>query len=395
MKLIYAGINGNPSVIPENFLFNCIRNTKCQKPYFVPVHSIGDLMLYADVPFGTIQSHVVTVIGCKADGTPIGEGDTVESCNYGYGTLPGGGNFAIFTGFQSDTILLNFFVKIIITVAGIQHVYFSEQFEIENCLSLTDIQACYGENIAYPETQYDCNGIYYGKANVGNTNLRYVHKGFVRQGNVIERSNKITTTLFNSRLSYKAVLTKEFVFQCETVPRFYKDHLISIFTRGNIFIDAILYTISEESEAISENDSILWTLDIALKSICKQFFGCNSSVCEEIPAMPCNNFTGGTYDADDEEVTLTGATLLTDEKIEWELYQDETLIDNGISDVNPIAISIPDTDIICYNFRVRKLCICDVVSDWHDIAIGDCGGGTGECTCEPEITSFSTTIEIA
>lgn len=396
MKLIYAGIAGNPvAEDPANFLFNCIRNKSCQKEYFIPVRSMTDVMLYADVPFGTITEIVVSFISaCDFNGNNVEDPGTV-SCNYGYGTLPDTGSFAVLTGFSNSALQFYAF-KVLITVAGVDHVYYSNEFETVVCDPLLLLEACYNPNddTDFKETMFDCNGVYYGAptGGTGNTGLRYQHKAFVRKGYVYQESEKLSLTLFNSRLAYKAFKTQQGVIEFETVPDFYKDTILAIYQRGNIFANGVAYTLTEENDFAREKDSGLWALDAKVATLCRQYFGCFSEQCAAVPAMPCPNFTDVEIVKDGVDLTFT-FTPYDNELITWQLYSEDglTLIHSGtVSGSNILFLSLPN-DVDCFLFKYKKNCICnDEISgesDFASVYVGHDCPLSDDCDCAPLVTS--------
>jgi hypothetical protein len=275
MKMLYAGING----LPEDYLFNCTRNQSCQRPYYIPIPSLFELQLYFDFQFGKPTAYVINIITCDGEVIPL------TWCSYVIGQHTDDTWYGIFTQPEQSDSIGYFYISAEFVFEGYTYKYYSNQIKIEECHSLVEISSCYNDT-DNQQYAFDCNGVYYqyhagtGIA-AGNPLLRYNHKAFVRRGQVIESKNKLSFTLFNSRTAYKNSVTKEFLFEFELVPAFYKDILLAVFNRGNILINNIPYTLIESQDiGITDNDSKLWKMDISLTEICKQYFSCTPTVCE-------------------------------------------------------------------------------------------------------------------
>lgn len=380
MKMMYAGLSSNPEAIAENFLFNCIKN-KCQKKFLVPINDLSDVMLFVSLP-GPLTVFSFDIIGCDATGMPVDE--VSISCNYSIGSDGNGNYFGIFTGFTTMSDLKTFYIKLTATYSGSDYIYFTQQYEVSSCEQLMLLEACY----PLPESEiatialYDCNGIYYGPAvgGIGNPDLKYVHKAYARQGVIYESANKMSFTMFNSTKGYKNQFTRQWNFECESLPAFYKDVLAGIFNRGTVSFNNVEYTLAESQElAPLDSSNQLWPIDIKLQSICNNYFGCGVEDCN-IPAMPCNNFTGGSYSGGN--ITLTGSTLLQGDTIVWELYNSEDeLIQQGTAAINPFAIVPVDVETECFLLRFKKICLCDATNEFDEFNFGNCG--SEECTCAP------------
>jgi hypothetical protein len=277
MKMMYGGVAGTP----EEFLFNCTRNRSCQKTFYIPITSLQDLQLYFDFPFGKPTANIINII------TSDGELIPLTWCSYVIAQHADDSWYGIFTQPENDDSLVgfgHFYISAEFTYSSFTYKYYSNQIRIEQCHSLVEVSSCYNdtENAQYA---FDCNGVYYqyhagtGTA-LGNQLLRYNHKAFVRRGQIIESKNKLSFTLFNSRTAYKNSVTKEFLFEFELIPAFYKDILLAVFNRGNILIDGVAYTLTESQDiGITDNDSKLWKMDIQLTEICKQYYSCTPTEC--------------------------------------------------------------------------------------------------------------------
>lgn len=308
MKLIYAGqgVSASPYT---NLLFNCTRNARCQNPFYVPVEAFSDISLYADLTGSPtlVEISVIDVCG------PVENTGTAVSTQYVVGTKPDETWYGVFSGLvvtpPVGVTYTRFFFKLSFTIAGIVHVYYSQQYEFPVCEDLTFVQGCYPNEEA-GTSAFDCNGIYYGFPNsedfLGSEYFRYVHSGYVRLGSIIEQKNTMTFTAFNNKRIYKSVFNREWLFEFEIVPTFYKDHLVGIFNRGNVRVqlpgEALFEWKLAESQDISilSTDSKLWRMDMLFDAECKQVFGCKPADCVlPGPPDPCC------------DPTVTGASVET------------------------------------------------------------------------------------
>lgn len=317
MKLLYAGVG--LGVAPyTDLLFNCTRNQKCERPFYVPVNLFSDISLYAD-----IQGSPTLVLIEVLNVCDIANVGTAIPGKYVIGTKPDGTWYAVF----SDLIVTppvgvtytRFFFKITLTIGGQDYVWYSQQYEFPICETLTQVRGCY-PNEEVGVDAFDCNGIYYGYPNnedfLGSGIFHYTHLAYVRLGSIIEQANKMTFTAFNNKKTYKSVFVRESLFESEIVPKFYKDVLIGIYNRGNILVNGVEWKLSETQDIrVIDNDSKLWRVDINLDSECKQTFGCKATDCDCVAA----GFTGSLPDAAvgvaysyDLALTGTAPFVLTD-----------------------------------------------------------------------------------
>lgn len=313
MKLIYAGINGQQSANWGNYLFNCTRNRKCQRAYFVPIKSLSDIQLYVDLPGKPLTYEATIMDLCNPDCNPllgdfnsdynddyfIGTGcipqeNHVVFPNYVVGQKPDNTWYGVFGGLNPVSYK-SFFIRMTFSVNGVSYVYFSEMFTLEDCAPLVHLRGCYPNEVP-PADASDCNGIYYGLPasddTLGMANYRYFHWAYVRYGQVIASTKKVAFSFFNSLKTYKSIVTRGWVFEFEMVPPFYSDVLLGIFIRGNIQIDGAEYKLAEEQNwAVYDMDSKLWDMNTNLDQLCRQYFGCKPSDCA-LPALPPDHGSG-------------------------------------------------------------------------------------------------------
>lgn len=289
MKLLPAGFG--ESATPYNeLLFNCTRSQKCQRAFYVPVKLFSDIVLFADLPGepSLVQIDVLNVCDIENEGSAV-------ASKYVAGTKPDGGWYAVLGSLvvtpPIGVVYHKFFFRVTFTVSGVDYIYFSEQYEFPICETLTFIRGCY-PNEEVGTDAYDCNGIYYGFPNneedfLGDHNYRYVHSAYVRLGSVIEQRNKMTFTAFNNKTTYKSVFNREWLFEQDIVPTFYKDVLIGIYNRGMVQVDGKEWKLADSQDiAMIDTDSKLWRLDIIFDEECKQSYGCKPRDCF-LPVDPC------------------------------------------------------------------------------------------------------------
>lgn len=400
MKLYYTGLVPiDPPVdygsqLLKAYQYNCLRNPACQKPYYVPLKTFTDLILYMDFPFGNPDTVTFNVGDCN------NVLYNLTYTNYVVGQTPDGSWYGVFTGWIeniSSITGLSFTITAIATKGSSNYIYLSEMMENSVCDVLMKLSSCYN-NTPFGSNAFDCNGIYYGFANpdtvIGNDLLRYYHHAYVRQGNIYERSNKFQFTYFNNKTAYRNFFTRNYLLQFELVPTFYKDILIGILNRGNIEIDTIAYRLDDSQEiSLTNEDLKFWKMDMSLTNLCKQYFSCTPTIC--IPDLPAceGNPTGVTINDLGEgffDMTFTGGVIGVGETVEWYLYEDDNLvtaIDSGTTTSTHDAFNIAlDPFTHCYTLKWRKHCVSGSISDYISQTFGAC-----DC-CAPVMSSSFTEV---
>lgn len=281
MKLLYAGHGVSVKSYTE-LLFNCVRNQKCERLFYVPVNFFSDIVLYADLPGKPtlMQIEVMNVCDIANVGTAVSSKYVIGQTNTDawYATI---GQIVVTP--PVGVTYNKFFFKLSFTVSGVVHVYYSQQYEFPYCDDLKFLRGCY-PNEEVGTDAYDCNGLYYGFPTnedfLGDQYYRYIHTAFLRMSSVIEQRNKFTFTAFNSKKIYKSVFNREWLLEFEIVPTFYKDALIGIFARGQVQYDGTEYILAESQDiSIIDVDSKLWKMDMLFASECKNTFGCSPADC--------------------------------------------------------------------------------------------------------------------
>lgn len=382
MKLLSAG-QGVSAKSYTQLQFNCTRNKQCQRLFYVPVNQFSDIGFFTDLPGkpDTYQIEVYNVCDIANIGSAI-------SGEYVIGTKPDGTWYGTFGSLivtpPMGVIYDKFFFKLSFTIGALTYVYYSEQYEFPWCANLTPLRGCY-PNEAIGVDAFDCNGIYYGFPNnedfLGSDNYRYIHTAFVRLGSIIEQKNSFNFTAFNSKKVYKSEFIRQWLFESDIVPTFFKDVLIGIYNRGNVQINGAEWKLADQQEVnMIDTDSKLWRLDIMLDSLCKQSYGCSPADCV-LPTPGCNgNPTNVTFELVEGQYvfTFTDGTILAGDTIDWEIRNQETdaLIDSGSVTTEPLQFAVDETDLslddTCYIVRWRKHCLAGTFSDFETQIIGTC-----------------------
>lgn len=368
--MIQAGQVLSPQSAADKWLYNCIRNIACQREFYMPINTFDYLMLFID-GFNEVPELVeFTIVDCNGIETPM------PYLNYVISKQPNGRRYGVFTDWDIDisTIAARFYIKAVITIAGIEYVYYTNFFENNACNTLTFVTSCYNDT-SYGSDALDCNGLYYGLPDqliyLGNPDLRYYHNAYLRDAEVLELANRMELIFFNSLIAYRNNVTKNYELRFELIPTFYKDILLAVFNRGNIEINEVPYQLEASQDfAMSNEGARLWRMDIKLVYDCKQYFSCNATICVPAP-MPdepdpdedclANYETAEvTQDEGFNIITFSDGFLEAGDHIEWILSlltDPDTPIETGTTTTNTdnITESI-DPDTTCYILKWRKYC---------------------------------------
>lgn len=396
MKLLFAGISGQANVDYTNHLFNCVRNPRCQREFFVPIKQWSDLMLYVDLPGKpeTVESTAVIADICAPFGGDfnedfnedfdIGEGATL--CNvvfekYVIGKKPDGTWYGVFANpvVEGCENTKCFFVKMTFTIANVDYNYLTEQFCFPICNNLTLLKSCY-PNETVGANASDPNGIYYGFPTnadfMGTENFRYFHWAYLRDASVIEQKNKLSFSAFNSKKVYKNGFTREWLLEFELVPNFYKNHILGLAARGHVDFGGTKYKLADEQDVqVIDRDSQLWKVDLLLDENTDQTFGCAEDSCVLPCVLPALSLAF-------EEVegiqvgTFTGGTVTADQPLKWEIRDFDTnaLVDSGTISGPPLTFNtVPAFDPAtgCYLIQWRLDCGGGAFTNWASMQYGE------------------------
>lgn len=272
MKMIPAGTSA--ANLYKGFVHNCLRNAACEGPYTAPLPTVSDTQLYAD--FGAVQPTTMefTFIDHCNNTT-----EQIFPAQYTVGQTPEGGWYGVFRDFNNPAVPFTAFV-IHLSINGGAQTYFSEMLSTEPCGPLMKIKSCHPEGAT--TTGFDVNGVYYGLpqgAYLG-TGIRYWHIAWVRNGKVRELNDKAT---FKSNLysNFRTTIEKTHLIQTEIVPKWYKNVLLAIYSRGALSVDeGQIYLVNDLAFEAINDDDLQWKPYAQLKETFRLFYGCDDARCE-------------------------------------------------------------------------------------------------------------------
>lgn len=275
-----------PTVVAANqypaYVHNCLRNAQCEPSYSAPIPGIPYLQLYVD--FGQYEP---TAVEFQLVDVCTGEVEQIFPSNFVVGRTPEGGFYGVFKYFNTPLTPVTTFVVWMLAVVpgfpGFLRTFFTEMLMVEPCAPLTKIKSCHPQGAT--TTGFDVNSVYYGLPAdpdfLGNGSVRFFHIAYVRYGKVRELSNKGT---FKSSLvrTFRSTVEKIHQVETELVPKWYKNELLAIYSRGAIQVnDGPTYLVSDLNfEAINEDD-LTWKPFAQLKETFRLFYGCDTSECVE------------------------------------------------------------------------------------------------------------------
>lgn len=258
-----------------NYINNCLRNPACELPYAAPLPAVSTLQLYVDyllVAPGDFEFTLVDVC--------TGLTEQITPADYVVGQTPELGYYGVFKSFNNPATPVTTFV---VHLSSGGKTFFSEMLMVEPCAPLMKVKSCHPQ--AATTTGFDINGIYYGLSTggtLGDATIRYFHIAYVRRGKVKEISNKAT---FKSSLyfNFRTTIEKIFMFEPgELVPKWYKNVLLAIYSRGAVsFDDGQVYIVSELSFEPINDDDLTWRANVQLKETFRLFYGCDDGLCDE------------------------------------------------------------------------------------------------------------------
>lgn len=435
MKLILAGDGATYSKNDfQPFINNCNLG-KCERRYTIPIPELSALQFY--VYFGanrptTIEidlvstcvpqipcfSYTITnttdafarwggitcngvmidaglaggasVTGCYREGSiNVGEGFTVvkgADCNrvelqaqdYVVGQDANGMWYGVFKNFivvgeyNPSCFIVSFLID--------DKRYFSEEYCIEaTCIPLTELRACYPDNMSL--LGFDMQNIYYGyhtgepSIALGDVAIRYYHRLFVRDGQVVRTSNK-TTFKVNRTRNFRSQVEKLFELRCEFVPEWYSDYIMAVVARGVVEVALKVgdarkkYVLNDTLFELVDEDSKLWKPFAKFIQVFRHFFGCDEGACVRQCMLAPDEVDYEGAGAD-YIFTFTGGAFAGGDVIEWELYSKTNgslisdpliIITNGEINAAPLEFTILDVDHHlnfddnCYLVKWRKRC---------------------------------------
>ena len=257
---------------------NCTKN---QWPYKIPVNSLSDVQLYINIGVSSPGSATYELIHtCGVNGGVI---ESIIPGSYVIGQDTNDNYYGVFKNFSGASSTC-----FVIAITLDSQIYFSEEYCVETCKTLTLLEGCYGN--LDPLISYDCEGIYFGVSQgvtVGDATVTYRHKVYVRDAEVSLFSIKNSFKLGRTR-NFRTEKDKIFQFLCELVPEWYLYELDAVFNRGEVYIDGIRYLINDTPYEKIEDCKRTWKPVVQLKESCYQSFSCEIDPCSEPVAECCD-----------------------------------------------------------------------------------------------------------
>lgn len=267
MKMISAGTaaaNQYPA-----YVHNCTRNAACEGAYSAPLPLVSDLQLFVD--FGATQPASIefTFIDTCNNTT-----EQIFPSEYVVAQTPELNWYGVFRGFNNPAEPYTAFVVHLNANAGAMS-FFSQMLSTQPCGPLMKLKSCHPERAT--TTGFDINGIYYGlpEGSFAGGEIYYTHTAWVREGKVRELPPRAT---FKSNLYFTSRVTveKNHTIETELVPKWYKDVLLALYSRGMVQVnDATTYIVSDLAFEAINDDDLTWKPLAQLKETFRGFFGCD------------------------------------------------------------------------------------------------------------------------
>jgi len=291
-----------PTAVAANqypaYVHNCLRNAACERSYSAPLPGVPYLQTYVDFGDDKPEAIEFTLVD-----TCTGTTEQIVASNYVVGQTPEGNWYGVFKYFNSPVVPVTTFVvhlsAFVDLGAGplVERTWFTQMLMVEPCDPLMKIKSCQPEGAT--TTGFDINGVYYGLPvnldYLGIAEVRFFHIAYVRTGKVRELSNKAT---FKSSLyrTFRSTIEKIYQIETELVPKWYKDELLAIYSRGAVNIDDTkTYLVSDLNFEGLNDDDLTWKPFAQLRETFRLFFGCDDSECIECCSpIVLDAFTTGT-----------------------------------------------------------------------------------------------------
>lgn len=265
------------------YVYNCLRNAACEPSWAAPLPSVPHLELY--VEYGSTKPNTVEfwLRDVCNDAS-----EQIFPANYVVGKTPEGVWYGVYKYFNTPMDPVTTFVVwhsalVEVGLGTVEKTYFSQMLIVPPCGPLTKVKSCHPEGAT--DTGFDVNGVYYGlPTNVdylGLPTIRYFHIAWVRLGKLREMSNK---AVFKSSLvaNFRTTIEKLYQFETELVPKWFKDVLLAIYSRGAVSFDnGPAKLVSDLAFEAINDDDLTWKPFAQLKDTFRLYFGCDESVCVE------------------------------------------------------------------------------------------------------------------
>lgn len=290
-----------------SYIHNCLRNPACEPSWGAPLPAVSTLQLFADFGDTAPGSFEFTLVNLCTGAT-----EQITPAEYVVGQTPELGYYGVFKVFNNPAIPVTSFV---VHLSAGSKSYFSEMLVVEPCTPLMKVKSCHPR--AATVTGFDINGIYYGLpfagASLGDDSVRYFHIAYVRRGKVKDMGAKAT---FKSSVYFNFRTTIEKIYQFEPgelVPKWYKDVLLAIYSRGAIsFDDGPAFIVSDINFTGINDDDLQWKAFAQLKETFKLYYGCDDGICEECcspSVISADAVGGGVVCCDPELIDATAETV--------------------------------------------------------------------------------------
>ena len=274
MKMVNAGDVAISAY--SQYVYNCTLK-RCQRSYVVPLPNSEAMQLY--VWFGAEKPTSWQMWAIDTCGGTADEDIDTNCFIIGYS---GTGWYGVFRGYTIAA--LGWVPALRVNYASRSETFFGEEMNVDAaCGNLGKVSVCYDKAAGYT----DINGIFTGEASdlfpsEGKPDLFYQHEYYVRDAIVVPELLRATFTS-NTRVNFATQLLRIFEFRCEAVPGWYKEYLLAVFFRGNLFINDVATKISELAIEKINDDADLWKPWAKIEKEEKAAFGCELPVCED----PC------------------------------------------------------------------------------------------------------------
>lgn len=266
------------------YVYNCLRNLSCEPSWAAPLPGVPYLQLYVD--FGPYKP--VTYELWLQDMCDLSHTEQLFASNYIVGKTPEGNWYGVFKYITHPLVPVSNFVawlSVLVDAPGglREQTYFSELLQVELCLPLTKIKACYPAGST--DTGFDLLGVYYGlpvtSDFLGFEGIRYFHIAYTRLTKARELPAKVTFTS-NLIRTFRSSVDRTWSLQTELVPKWYYEELLAIYARGALSLDnGSTYLVSDVNAEGINDDDLTWKPFATLRQTTRLFFGCDTSVCVE------------------------------------------------------------------------------------------------------------------
>lgn len=266
-----------------SYSHNC---TAGQWPYKIPVNTLQDVQLFIDIGFVKPDAILYELI--HTCGPLGGTTETLTTSSYIVGQDTNDRWYGVFKNFDQALDLSCFVIAITLTFSGQDSIWFSEEYCVENCDTLTQIKGCYGnlDNLL----SYDCEGIYFGSHTgddpiIGDETLVYEHKLLLRHVEISLASIKNTFKRGRTR-NFRTEKEKVYQFYGEFVPEWYLPEIDAVFYRGEVFVGSTRYLVNETGFEKIEDCKRAWKPSATFLESCYQSFSCEADPCQVPPITP-------------------------------------------------------------------------------------------------------------